>query len=162
VDALGEQSVVLRPLYESDLDTLFRLMSDPESVRMAAFTPEDPSDRQRFEAHMARVMKSPETTNRAIIRDGGLVGSIASFVVDGRTEVTYWVDRAVWGRGVASQALVLLLDEVRTRPVYARAASDNLGSLRVLEKAGFHIIGSDVGFAPGRREEIEETILRLG
>ena len=41
-------------------------MSDPESVRMAAFTPEDPDDRQRFDAHMTRVMKSPENTNRVI------------------------------------------------------------------------------------------------
>jgi RimJ/RimL family protein N-acetyltransferase len=45
--------------------------------------------------------------------------------------------------------------------VYARAASDNVGSLRVLEKAGFRPVGVDRGFAPGRGEEIEETILRL-
>jgi RimJ/RimL family protein N-acetyltransferase len=57
---IGEQTVILRPVHDSDLDALFRLMSDPESVRMA-FTPEDPDDRQRFDAHMARVMESPET-----------------------------------------------------------------------------------------------------
>ena len=43
----------------------------------------------------------------------------------------------------------------------ARAASDNVGSLRVLEKAGFRRVGVDRGFAAGRGEEIEETILRL-
>jgi hypothetical protein len=37
---------------------------------MAAFTPEDPHDRQRFDAHMSRVMKSPENTNRAITWKG--------------------------------------------------------------------------------------------
>jgi RimJ/RimL family protein N-acetyltransferase len=137
-------------------------MSDPESVRMAAFTPEDPDDRQRFDEHMSRVMKSPEITNRAITWKGDLVGSIASFVVEGQTEITYWVDRAAWGRGIASQALVLLLEVVRTRPLFARAASDNLGSLRVLEKAGFQIIGTEVSFASARGAEIEETILRLG
>ncbi len=36
-----------------------------------------------------------------------------------------------------------------------------IGSLRVLEKAGFRRIGVDRGFAHGRGEEIEETILRL-
>lgn len=162
MDGLGKQSVALRPLYESDLDALFRQMSDPESVRMAAFTAEDPNDRQRFDAHMSRVMRSPETTNRAIILKGDFVGSIASFVVDGQTEITYWVDRAVWGRGIASHALALFLEVVRTRPLYARAASDNVGSLRVLEKAGFQVIGTEVSFAPGRQGEIEETILRLG
>jgi RimJ/RimL family protein N-acetyltransferase len=161
VDDFGEQSVALRPLRESDLDALFRQMSDPNSVRMAAFTPEDPADRQRFDAHMSRVLTSPSNTNQAITWNGDLVGSIASFVVEGQTEVTYWIDRAVWGRGIASQALALLLEEIRIRPVYARAASDNAGSLRVLEKAGFRIIDTEVPFAPGRGTEIEETILRL-
>jgi RimJ/RimL family protein N-acetyltransferase len=162
VDDVSEQWVALRPLHESDLDALFGLMSDPESVRMAAFTADDPDDRQRFDAHMSRVLKSPDITNRAITWKGELVGSIASFVVDGQTEVTYWVDRAVWGRGIASQALALLLKVVSTRPLYARTASDNAGSLRVLEKAGFRIIGTEVSFAPGRGAAIEEKILRLG
>lgn len=103
-----------------------------------------------------------ENTNRAITWQGDLVGSIASFVVDGQTELTYWVDRAVWGRGIASQALALFLDVVRTRPLHARAASDNAGSLRVLEKAGFRIVDTEVSFAHGRGADIEETILRLG
>lgn len=157
----GAQSVALRPLRESDFDALFRQMSDPESVRMAAFTPEDPDDRHRFDAHMTRVMKSRENINRAITWRGDVVGSIACFLVEGQTEVTYWVDRAVWGRGIASQALVLFLEVVRTRPLHARAASDNAASLRVLEKAGFRIIGTEISFAPGRGADIEETILRL-
>lgn len=162
MNEIGEQAVILRPVRESDLDALFRQRSDPESVRMAAFTPEDPDDRQRFDAHMVRVMESPEITQRAITWEGELVGSIASFVVEGQTEVTYWIDRAVWGRGIASRALSLFLEVVRIRPLYARAASDNAGSLRVLEKNGFRIIDTEVSFAPARGAEIEETILQLG
>jgi RimJ/RimL family protein N-acetyltransferase len=56
----------------------------------------------------------------------------------------------------------LFLEVVRVRPLYARAASDNAGSLRVLEKTGFRIIGTEVSFAPARGAEIEETILQLG
>ena len=159
---IGAQAVTLRALHESDLDALFRQMSDPESVRMAAFTPEDPDDRQRFDAHMARVMQSPEITQRAITWEGDLVGSVASFVVEGQTEITYWIDRPAWGRGIASQALAQFLEVVRTRPLYARAASDNAGSLRVLEKNGFRVIDTEVSYAPARGAEIEETILRLG
>jgi RimJ/RimL family protein N-acetyltransferase len=162
VNEIGEQAVILRPVHKSDLDALFRQWSDPESVRMAAFTPEDPDDRQRFDAHMVRVMKSPENTLRAITWEGELVGSISSFVVEGQTELTYWIDRAVWGRGIASRALSLFLEVVRIRPLYARAASDNAGSLRVLEKTGFRIIDTEVSFAPARGAEIEETILQLG
>ena len=162
MDEVAEQTVLLRPVQESDLDTLFHQMRDPESVQMAAFTPEDPDDRRRFDAHMARIMASPGVTLRAIVWKGDVVGTISSFEVEGQTELTYWIDRAVWGRGIASRALALLLDLVADRPLYARAASDNAGSLRVLEKHGFRRIGTEVSFAQARGAEIEETILRLG
>jgi len=73
---------------------------------------------------------------------------------------TFWIDRAAWGRGIASRALELLLDLVPARPLYARAASDNAGSLRVLQKSGFKVVGTENSFAPGRNSNIEETILR--
>lgn len=98
---------------------------------------------------------------RAVTRGGLLVGSIASFLSDGNTEITYRIDRSVWGRGVTSQALDLLLRAVRVRPLYARAASDNAGSLRVLNKAGFTVIGREISYANARNADIEETVLRL-
>jgi RimJ/RimL family protein N-acetyltransferase len=153
--------IVLRPVEVSDLDVIFEQMRDPESVRMAAFTAQDPSDRSAFNAHMAKVMTSPEVRNRAIIGQGRLVGTIASFVSEGATEVTYWIDRSCWGQGMATRALGLLLEEISVRPIRARAASDNAGSLRVLQKVGFQPIGTEVSFAPGRAAEIEETILEL-
>jgi RimJ/RimL family protein N-acetyltransferase len=156
-----ESGVALRAVEQADLDALFDQMRDETAVRMAAFTSDDPNDRQRFDAHMARILAAPDVVHRAIVRDGELVGSIGSFVVDGQREVTYWVHRAAWGQGIASRALVLLLDLVHERPVYARTASDNTASLRVLEKAGFRKVGVEVSFAAGRGVEIEETILRL-
>jgi RimJ/RimL family protein N-acetyltransferase len=151
----------LRPVEVSDLDAIFEQMRDPESVRMAAFTANDPSDRRAFDAHMAKVMSSPGVRQRVIISDSGLVGTIASYVSDGATEVTTWIDRRHWGQGIATRALGLLLEEISVRPIRARAASDNLGSLRNLQKAGFRPIGTEVSFAPGRAGEIEETILEL-
>jgi RimJ/RimL family protein N-acetyltransferase len=153
--------VALRSVEDSDLDALFDQMRDPESVRMAAFTAKDPNDREAFDSHMAKVRATHDTTLRAVTRDGHLVGSIASFVIDGDTEITYWIDRSAWGQGIASQALALLLDTVDVRPLHARAASDNLGSLRVLQKAGFTIIGTETAYATARNADIEETILRL-
>ncbi|MFB6721248.1 GNAT family N-acetyltransferase [Kribbella sp. NPDC056345] len=154
--------VALREVEDGDLDALFEQMRDPESVRMAAFTARDPDDRAAFDAHTARLRSDPELTFLAITRDGELVGTIGSFEMEGDTEVTYWIDRSVWGQGVAGQALALLLERITVRPLHARAASDNAGSLRVLERAGFAAIGTDVGYANARQAEIEETILRLG
>jgi RimJ/RimL family protein N-acetyltransferase len=154
-------AVALRPVEPGDLDAIFQHMRDPESVRMAAFTSEDPSDRSAFDAHIEMVMSNAEGTLRAITYEDRLVGTISSYVSDKVTEVTYWIDRAYWGRGIASNALAQFLEVVPARPLRARAASDNAGSLRVLEKAGFRVLGTEVSFAPARGTEIEETILQL-
>jgi RimJ/RimL family protein N-acetyltransferase len=154
-------TVVLRPISDSDLDAIFKQMNDPVSVQMAAFTAEDPNNRKAFDAHMARVMNMPDVTLRAVTSDEHLVGTISTFVLDGVTEVTYWIDRSYWGQGLASRALELLLQEVSHRPLRARVASDNIGSLRVLSKAGFKPVGTEVSYAPARHAEIEETLLEL-
>ncbi|MGH3255920.1 MAG: GNAT family N-acetyltransferase [Streptosporangiaceae bacterium] len=154
--------IALRPIEDADLDALFEQSRDPEAVQMAAFTSEDPDDRHAFDAHLVRIRSSPGITLRAITCDGELVGSISSFVSGDQTEITYWISRSFWRRGIASRALELLLKLVPARPLHARAASDNIASLRVLQKAGFTVIGTENSYAPGRHRDIEETILRLG
>ncbi|GAA0251352.1 GNAT family N-acetyltransferase [Saccharothrix mutabilis subsp. mutabilis] len=153
--------VALRPIEDADLDVLFEQMRDPEAVRMAAFTAKDPDDREAFDRHMVKLRTSPDITTRAVTHEGRLVGSIGCFVMEGDTEVTFWIDRSAWGKGIASEALALFLDTVSVRPLYARAASDNAGSLRVLRKAGFTTVGTEVSYANARDAEIEETVLRL-
>lgn len=154
-------NVSLRPLEDRDLDAIYRQMTDPESIRMAAFTAENQTERSAFLERMSRLRADASVSYRVIDVDGEAAGTIGSFRIDDQLEVTYWVCRAHWGKGIATAALQLLLAETAERPVYARAASDNVGSLRVLEKAGFRRVGVDRGFAAGRGEEIEETILRL-
>jgi RimJ/RimL family protein N-acetyltransferase len=151
----------LRAVRDDDLDTLYDQMRDPEAVRMAAFTAEDPDDRAAFDAHFTRIRTGPDILTLAITVDGALAGTVASFLVDGDTEITYWLGRRWWGRGIATRAVELLLDLVPVRPVIARAASDNAGSLAVLHKVGFRSVGKEVAYANARGEEIEETLLRL-
>jgi RimJ/RimL family protein N-acetyltransferase len=153
--------VALRAHSNDDDDTLFAYMRDRDSVLMAAFTAEDPSDRAAFDAWRSRNQSNDGVTMRSITCDGELVGSIASFVVDGDTEITYWIGREHWGQNIASQALALFLREVADRPVRARAASDNIASRRVLEKAGFVVIGTEESFAAGRGHVIGETVMEL-
>lgn len=154
-------NVALRPMEDHDLDTIFEQTTDAEAVRMAAFTSENQFDRGAFLDRMSRIRADQAVWHRVIEVDGAVAGTIGSFHMDNRREVTYWIDRRQWGNGIASAALQLLLAEIDERPIYGRAASDNAGSLRVLEKAGFRRVGVDRGYAPGRGEEIEETILRL-
>ncbi|MEA2573916.1 MAG: hypothetical protein QOH93_1214, partial [Chloroflexia bacterium] len=57
--------------------------------------------------------------------------------------------------------LVVLLEIVTERPLYAAAARDNVASIRVLEKCGFVITGYGKWFSNARGGEIDETQLEL-
>src|SRR5204862_2704157 len=41
-------NVTLRPVEDRDLDAIYQQTTDPESIRMAAFTAEDQTDRRAF------------------------------------------------------------------------------------------------------------------
>lgn len=154
-------ALTLRPLVDGDLDALFEWECDPRAVHMAAFTRPDPSDRSAFDAHYERIRSDPSNTLRAIEDDGEFVGTVGSFTLEGEREVTYWIAPARWGRGVASRALLLFLELERTRPLYGRVAAHNVGSAKVLSRAGFVEVGTDTGFAPGLGAEVVERIYRL-
>jgi RimJ/RimL family protein N-acetyltransferase len=101
--------VVLRTLEDADLDQLYEWERDPTAVAMAAFTRADPADRAAFAAHYERVRSDPDVTIRAIEDEGGLAGMVGSFTIEGDREITYWIDPARWGRGLASAALAAFL-----------------------------------------------------
>jgi RimJ/RimL family protein N-acetyltransferase len=152
--------VALRKVHDSDLPVFFRQMNDPEALHMAAFTAKDPADRDAFDALWKRIRASDDVA-RTVLADGDVVGSAAVYGEPGEREVTYWIDRAYWGRGIATAALRDLVAEVPERPLYARAAADNEGSLRVLEKCGFRASARARGYAQARGEEIDEVVLTL-
>src|SRR6188768_3387107 len=133
--------VQLRDVTEADLPIFFEQQLDPDANRMAAFTARDPADRDAFMAHWHRILSDSTTMNKTVLYDGQVAGSVASYVDPGlgEPEVTYWIGKEYWGKGVATRALSALLDVQTTRPIYGRAARDNVGSIRVMEKCGFTI-----------------------
>ncbi|HEY7357017.1 MAG TPA: GNAT family N-acetyltransferase [Ktedonobacterales bacterium] len=156
-------NVLLREVIDADLPIFFEQQLDADANYMAAFTARDPADRAAFMAHWARILRDETNTNRTILWAGQVAGSVACYEEEaGRPEVTYWLGKPYWGKGIATSALRALLLQVTARPMYARAAKDNLASLRVLEKCGFTIIGEGQGFANARGKEIEEYLLQLG
>ncbi|HSC49002.1 MAG TPA: GNAT family protein [Gaiellaceae bacterium] len=129
---------MLREVLESDLDALFEQQADPESSAMAGV----PSrDRPAFDAHWRRILANDQTVVRVIDVDGEAAGHVASWPSEGRRYVGYWLAREFWGRGLATAALAEYLGEVRERPLHALVSTDNVASIRVLEKCGFVAIG---------------------
>ncbi|MFD5189794.1 GNAT family N-acetyltransferase [Streptomyces sp. NPDC058357] len=155
------RGITLREVQDGDLPLFFAFMSDPEAVRTAAFTSEDPTDRRAFDAHWRYILAKDSVVMRTVVADGAVVGNAGVYGPPGDRQVTYWIDRARWGRGLATAALSALLDAVPERPLHARAAADNTGSRRVLEKCGFVVTGTDHGYAHARGEETDELLFTL-
>lgn len=158
---MADQTLWLRDVEAADLPLFFAHQLDADANHMAAFTAKDPTDHAAFMAHWSKILADDAIIKKTIVLGDQVVGNIASYVEDGRHEVTYWLDKPYWGQGIATQALALLLREVSIRPLYARAVKDNHASRRVLEKCGFRTIGEDSGFANARNAEVEEWILIL-
>ena len=155
--------LVLRDVVDQDLSVFFEFQRDPTASYMAAFVARDPSDRDAFDAHWKRIRSDPTITNKTILVGGQVAGSVACYTDEhlGKPEVTYWIGKEFWGKGIATTALSRFLEIVTTRPIYGRAARDNVASLRVLEKCGFKLQGYERSFAGARGKEIEEAILKL-
>ena len=152
----------LRDVVENDLPIFFGYQLDPDANYMAAFTAKDPSNRKAFTAHWNKIMADATVIIKTIVCDGQVVGSVLSYVDEGNIEVSYWIGKVYWGKGIATWALSEFLAHVNPkRPIYARVAKDNLGSRRVLEKCGFKVIDESRGVANARGEEIEELLLEL-
>lgn len=87
------------------------------------------------------------------LKNEGLIGVIGAHQGEGlRHDVGYWLGRAYWGRGFASEALSAFLSEAAALgPLEAGHFVDNPASGRVLEKAGFVYTGETAPvFSMGR------------
>jgi RimJ/RimL family protein N-acetyltransferase len=143
----------LRPVEDADLPILLAHQDDPIAAAMAAFPTRAPD---AFYEHWAKIRADPTNVTRAIVANDEVVGDIVSWLDDGRREVGYWIGRDHWGKGFATAALRLLLDEIVERPVTAHVALDNIGSQRVVEHCGFIRVGEAVA-----NDGVHEAIFRL-
>jgi RimJ/RimL family protein N-acetyltransferase len=146
--------VRLRDVAEDDLPILFEHQREAEANRMAAFPARD---WKAFVAHWTGILADDSVIKTTVLVDGKVAGNIVSFERDGRREVGYWIGRRYWGKGIATGALAAFLGQVSTRPLYARVATHNVGSIRVLEKCGF----TEDGRATSPGDDIEEAIMKL-
>lgn len=153
--------ITLRKMAPDDVLLCFEHQLDPEASRMAAFMSKDTKDRAAYGERWKKVLEGGTVTARMILSAADTVGMIASWDSPEGRQVTYWVWKEHWGKGIATAALQEFLTIERTRPLLGCAASDNHGSIRVLEKCGFRPIRRQRSYASARGEEIEEAVLRL-
>lgn len=151
-------NVLLRDVNESDLPIFFKQQLDPEANRMAAFPARD---LETFMTHWTGVLADETLVKKTILFAGQVAGNIVSFEQAGQRLVGYWIGKEYWGKGIATRALSELLDQIETRPLYARVAKHNIASIRVLEKCGFTISAEYNEVSEAGGEVIKELLLKL-
>jgi RimJ/RimL family protein N-acetyltransferase len=148
--------VQLRNVEPDDLPLFFDHQRDPIAVAMVQF---NSRDRAAFDQHWAKLLADDSCLKKTIMvasavsaenpapsavsAEEQVVGHIGSWTSDGKREIGYWIDRAFWGRGIATEALSGFLRLEQTRPLYAGVAKHNVASIRVLQKCGFKITAAD-------------------
>jgi RimJ/RimL family protein N-acetyltransferase len=148
----------LRDVIVEDLPIFFQHQIDAEAVHMAAHPPRDPD---AFQAHWLELLAKETVIKKTILFEDRAVGYILSFVYFGAREVGYWIGKEYWGQGIATRALLEFLDQVPLRPLRASAAKHNQGSLRVLEKCGFRLVGEDKEFSSVDGTVVEGFVFEL-
>lgn len=171
-EPIRTERLVLRDATEADAELLFELDSDPEVMRYLMARHLDPAAyRERirnvylpFEAHpwhgfyLAFDETADEFLGWVICRPapGHLFARDLGWTRDDEIEIGYRFRRAVWGRGIATEAaaalVALALSDPVTASVVACARIDNGASLRVLEKLGLARTGEAV--LPGVPEPV--------
>ncbi|MDQ2808726.1 MAG: GNAT family N-acetyltransferase [Chloroflexota bacterium] len=148
----------LRAVADSDLALFFDQQQEPEATQMAAFPARD---RPTFMAHWAKILADPLCITQTIVADDEVAGNIGSWLQDGERDVGYWLGRAYWGQGIATQALTAFLAQLPERPLYAYVVRHNIGSRRVLEKCGFTVCAADPQATHAGADDVEEIRLIL-
>ena len=152
------KEVRLREVIEDDLPIFFEHQIDADSIEMTAHPPRD---QEAFQTHWTEILAKESVIKRTILFDELVVGYIMSFVYFGQREVGYWIGKEYWGQGIATRALSEFLEQVPLRPLRAVVAKHNRGSLRVLEKCGFRIVGEDKEFSNVGGNVVEGIVLKL-
>jgi len=136
--------VSLRLFASTDLDDLVRLANNPRIAHQLRDAFPHPYTREAGQGWLTFASR-PDATVFAIEVEGQFAGGIGyhpgNDIERCAAEIGYWLGEPFWGRGVASVALIQLVEKVRrtgrfTR-LFALPFADNLASQKVLNKAGF-------------------------
>jgi [ribosomal protein S5]-alanine N-acetyltransferase len=148
---LETERLVLREIVPSDAEDLFRIFSDPATMKYWSCRPYNSVNQaHRLIESMAETARNGHGIHWAItLRDEdrliGKCGYNEWRKAHRRGDISYIVDREKWGKGIVSEALRAVLDYgfscMNLHSVEAGVTPGNDASTRMLEKHGFCLEG---------------------
>lgn len=151
---LTTDRLVLRQHREEDALLLHENFGlDPEMFRYSGWNPY--ASQETAEEAVRRFMDSYDDNHFygwAVECDGRLIGTIGAYDYDSETdsiEVGCSIERKSWGNGFASEALGAVIryltKQEGIRCVKAWCAADNVGSQKVMDRAGMTKVSTEKG-----------------
>lgn len=148
---LATERLVLRDFAWSDQEALHSFASDPIVTRFMDWGPNDIHDTVAFLTMAVAQSSHRQRTEfefATVLADGRLIGSVSIRITNQQHqqgEIGYILDPAFWSQGYATEAARALLEfgfgSLGLHRIAATCRPDNLGSARVLEKAGMSLEG---------------------
>ncbi|MBK7616694.1 MAG: GNAT family N-acetyltransferase [Burkholderiales bacterium] len=140
------QRFTLEPLLPEHAVAMFGVLSDPA---LYEFEREPPLSVRDLREHYADLATRGSPNGREVwlnwvlrLPTGELVGSVQATVLQGgQADIAYELASAHWSRGLATQAVAAMLDELVAQygveGLWAVLKRENLRSLRLLQRLGF-------------------------
>lgn len=140
----GTRSVVRR-WHTADAAGLVRHANNVNVARQLRDRFPHPYSKADANAFIQGAVSEADASNLAIEVDGEAAGAIGYVIGTDierySAEIGYWLGEMHWGRGIATEALVLVTEHAFAAAnllrLFALPFADNAGSIRVLEKAGY-------------------------
>jgi RimJ/RimL family protein N-acetyltransferase len=153
VEALETDRLLLEPWQERHRDAWHRICRDPEVMRFIDLGVVWELDRADavFDTALAHWLEHGFGWRSALDRANGdwlgfvglnQIGLGIEAIAPDEVEIGWWMTRAVWGRGYASEGATRICDEgferVGLERMIVRSQPANVASRRVCEKIGMH------------------------
>jgi RimJ/RimL family protein N-acetyltransferase len=146
---LKTQRLVLKPATDEDKHAIAERLDDLDVARWLSNVPHPYtlSDAEEWIGIVAESARGEVPGFKlSIFMDDTLIGGVGLNHREGNVyELGYWLGKAFWGRGIATEAATGLLQHAEQAlpdaQFVAHCMKGNLASSRVLEKLGFQIMG---------------------
>ena len=119
----------------------------PDVWRLAGMKP--PTTLEDVQGFMAERNRTHGASYAIIGGREEFLGAIFVSAQDAAWQISYWIVRPLWGKGIATRALQLLTDALRAQdetPIRLSVQPGNLPSIKVAEKCGFQRTNSPGSF----------------